>query len=141
MDPALSEGQSTRRTSVYLLPDPSPPCTTRIGFRFSANSFSARRSDFFFSRRFFRASGLRSKHWQRGHVSTLWAGFFRLQRRGVRPGLLTAMTVSDESQGCRTTASNMHEPDDHRKRAGAVTIQSINKVGALFITKGRRRES
>lgn len=40
---------------AYFLPDPSPPCTTRIGVRFASNSFSARLSDFFFSRRFLRA--------------------------------------------------------------------------------------
>lgn len=102
----LTEAQSTRRTPFYLLPDPRPPCTTRIGFRFSANCFSARRSDFFFSRRFFRASGLRSNHWQRGHVSTLCAGFLRLQRRGVRPVLLTTMTLSE---GLRAAARRDHQ--------------------------------
>ena len=41
--------------------------------------------------------------------------------------MLTAMTISDESQGCRTKASNMHVPDDHRKRAGAVTSSQSTK--------------
>lgn len=102
-----------------MLPVPSPPWTTRIGLRFAANSFSARRSNFFFSRRFFRASGLRSNHWQRGHVSTLCAGFLRLQRRGVRPVVLTTMTLSDGSQGCRTKGPIKHVSDIH-KRAAAV---------------------
>ena len=104
----------TRRTSFYLLPDPSPPCTTRIGCRFSANSRSARRSDFFFSRRFFRASGLRSNHWQRGHVSTLCAGFLRLQRRGVRPDLLTTMTLSE---GLRAAARRSHKASVRHSQA------------------------